>query len=82
VPILGLVENMAYLRVEGQTIPVFGEGGGERLSRELSVPLLSRIPLEPEINRRGEPVVLSPESEAGRAFEELAEKLITAVFGS
>lgn len=80
VPVLGLVENMAYFRVEGREMPVFGEGGGERLAQELGLPLLARIPLEPEINRRREPVVLEEEAEAARAFLELADKVITTVF--
>ncbi len=80
IPILGLVENMAYLRIEGREIPVFGEGGGEKLSRELGVPLLARIPLEPEINSRREPVALNPESEAGKRFLELAEKVTEKIF--
>ncbi|HIE32979.1 MAG TPA: chromosome partitioning protein, partial [Thermodesulfobacteriaceae bacterium] len=79
-PVLGLVENMAYLRLEGREISVFGEGGGERLSKELRVPLLIRIPLAPEINRLKEPVVLHPETEAAKAFLELADKVIESVF--
>ncbi|QJA05651.1 Mrp/NBP35 family ATP-binding protein [Thermosulfurimonas marina] len=81
VPILGLVENMAYLRVEGREVPVFGEGGGARLARELGVPLLARVPLEPEVNRRREPVALDESLEAGRVFRELAEKLVNRIFG-
>ncbi len=80
VPLLGLVENMAYLRVEGKEIPVFGEGGGEKLARELSAPLLARIPLEPEINRRRDPVALETESEVGKKFLELAEKVTARIF--
>ncbi|OAQ21497.1 Mrp/NBP35 family ATP-binding protein [Thermosulfurimonas dismutans] len=80
VPVLGLVENMAYLRLEGREVSVFGEGGGERLSRELRVPLLIRIPLAPEVNRLKEPVVLHSETEAAKAFLELADKVIESVF--
>ncbi len=80
VPLLGLVENMAYLRMDGREIPVFGEGGGAELSRELGVPLLARIPLDPEINNLGEPIVLRSESETSRAFLDLADKIIQRVF--
>ncbi len=80
VPVLGLIENMAYLKVEGQEIPVFGEGGGSKLSRELRVPLLARIPLIPAINQKREPVALEKDSEAQGLFLDLAEKVIKAVF--
>ncbi|HFC97116.1 MAG TPA: MRP family ATP-binding protein [Thermosulfurimonas dismutans] len=80
VAILGVVENMSYLRTEGREIPVFGEGGGEGLARELGVPLLARIPLEPEVNRLREPVVLHEDLEASRKFRELADKVIGRVF--
>lgn len=80
VPILGVVENMAYLKLEGQKISVFGEGGGEKLAQELQAPFLIRIPLEPEINRLKDPVVFHSESEAAGVFLELADKIVKSVF--
>jgi MinD superfamily P-loop ATPase len=41
--VVGVVENM--------TSEIFGTGGGERLATELGVPLLGRIPLDPELRK-------------------------------
>ncbi len=84
--IFGIVENMSYLKTIGpdgkeQIIPVFGEGGGEKLARDLRVPFLGKIPLDPDIAKSGEvgkPAALDPESEIGKAFADIAEKIVTA----
>lgn len=75
--ILGVVENMAYVRCpHGTALPVFGEGGGNALADALGVPLLARVPLESPVREGGDagrPVVLAePDSEAGEAFRALA----------
>lgn len=55
VPIIGIVENMSgYLDSRGVSIPIFGQGGGERLAREIGVPLLGNIPLDPALCRLGD----------------------------
>jgi ATP-binding protein involved in chromosome partitioning len=41
--VVGVIENM--------TSEIFGSGGGERLAAELGVPLLGRVPLDPELRR-------------------------------
>src|SRR5437879_9454115 len=50
-PILGLVENMSYLKCPGcgKTMNVFGEPKGENLASSLGVPFLGAIPLDPAI---------------------------------
>jgi len=72
-----VVENMSYLVGSGQE--VFGSGGGERLARELDVPLLGRVPLDPvlgECGERGEPVTVgAPESEAAVAIVSIAKAI-------
>jgi Mrp family chromosome partitioning ATPase len=52
-PILGLVENMSYLKCPscGETINIFGEPKGEKLASNLSLPYLGTIPLDPSIAR-------------------------------
>lgn len=81
VPILGLIENMSYYICKhcGQPEPIFGEGGGERLSRRLATKLLAQIPLDPAIRQSGDgglPVVIAaPDSPAARAFLQAAETL-------
>ena len=55
IPVLGIVENMAYLEMpDGTKMQIFGEAGGEHLAHRVGVPLLGRIPLDPEIVRAGD----------------------------
>ncbi len=81
--IIGVVENMAYFKVKAaegeQEVPVFGEGGGEKLARDLRVPFLGKIPLDPAVSQGGDtgkPAALNPESGVGKVFSELADKVI------
>ncbi len=75
VPVLGIIENMA-----GE---VFGVGGGEAAARELNVPFLGRVPLDPEVREgsdSGTPIVVShPDSPAAQAFRELARKIAASI---
>jgi len=50
-PILGLVENMSYLKCPscGERVNVFGEPKGEKLASSLGLPFLGAIPLDPSI---------------------------------
>jgi ATP-binding protein involved in chromosome partitioning len=80
--IIGLVENMSYFFC-GHTekpIEIFGRGGGERLSEEFGLPLLGKIPIDLEIGKSGDagvPLLISaPDSEAGRIFQTMAEKIM------
>lgn len=80
VPVLGIVENMSGLNCPhcGKFVPLFKTGGGERLAKELGVPFLGRVPIDPEIVQRGDsgpPYVLAkPDSDAARAIREIAKK--------
>ena len=75
VPVLGIVENMS-----GE---VFGTGGGERAAREMGVPFLGRIPLDPVLSRMGDegtPLVTFEEPrESNRALRELARKVAAGI---
>jgi ATP-binding protein involved in chromosome partitioning len=81
VPVLGIVENMSYFECPhcGKPSPIFGSGGGERLARELGLPLLARVPLYPRIvvgADAGQPIVVSePTTTAAKAFVALAERV-------
>ena len=50
-PVLGVVENMSgYVDPEtGKTLNLFGFGGGEAMAKEMHVPFLGRIPIEPQL---------------------------------
>lgn len=55
IPVLGVIENMAYLELpDGTRMPVFGEGGGEHLASREAVPFLGRVPLDPKIGLGGD----------------------------
>jgi ATP-binding protein involved in chromosome partitioning len=107
VPVLGIVENMAGLVVNGRvhgptqgvrvvidgtegaieapltadgrfsaTIDLFGSGGAEKLMQRFGLPLLGRVPLDPQVRIAGDtglPIVLAhPESPAASAFRAVA----------
>ena len=88
VPLLGVVENMSFYVCPhcGQAESIFGEGAGEQLSRRLKTPLLARVPLDPAVRAGGDSglptVIAAPQSPAGQAFVEAAERLITALDAS
>ena len=91
VPILGLVENMAWFTPAShpdEKYYIFGEGGAVRLAEKEGVRLLARIPLVMDIMSHadnGEPVavVLENDPEAAnaeaRAFASLAANVVEAV---
>lgn len=56
VPVLGVIENMSGIVCSrcGNVESLFGQGGGERLAREMNVPFLGAVPLDPEIVRAGD----------------------------
>lgn len=68
VPLLGVVENMAwYTLPDGTRDSVFGEGGGVRIAQAEGAPLLGQIPLRTAIRRGGDdglPAVLGQGEEA------------------
>ena len=49
VPILGVVENMAYMRCGDEVVYPFGRPVGEKVAREYGVPYLGAIPLDPRV---------------------------------
>jgi ATP-binding protein involved in chromosome partitioning len=56
VPVLGVIENMSYFLAPdtGKKYDIFGFGGGERISKELSTPFLGGIPIDPRIREGGD----------------------------
>lgn len=80
VPILGIVENMAYFTPEelpDHKYYIFGKDGGRNLAEKYNVPLLGQIPLVQGIRESGDsglPAVLKDGITAA-AFKDLAENL-------
>jgi len=85
VPILGLIENMAWFEGDdGKRYPIFGKDGGLREAEHLNVPLLGQIPIDIETRERGDngtPVALLPpaQSKVCAAFHDVAAKIRTKV---
>ena len=75
----GVIENMsAYVDPQGHRHEIFGAGGGERLSSETGIPLLARIPIEPEVAKGGDngsPAALG-DGPAAEAFNDLATEVL------
>ena len=84
VPVLGLVENMAWFtpaELPQNKYYLFGKEGCKRLAEELNVPLLGQIPLVQSICEGGDngtPVALNPDTITGLAFRELAQAVAIA----
>ncbi len=81
VPVLGIVENMAWFEnpETGKPIAVFGSGGGQSLADECGVPLLGQVPLYPRVMEgadRGLPIVVAePNASAAKALDALADRV-------
>jgi len=79
--VLGIVENMSGYECPhcGETVAIFGKGGGESLARDMDLPFLGAVPLDPKVREGGDqglpPVVGSPDSPAGRALRQIARRL-------
>lgn len=82
VPILGLVENMAWFtpaELPENRYYIFGKEGVKRLAEEMNVPLLGQIPIVQSIcnsGDEGEPVAVHADSLTGIAFRNLAEAVV------
>jgi len=77
--LLGVVENMSYLEIDGVKHRIFGEGGGRKLAERLDVPLLGEAPLHQEIRERsdsGNPISSDGNTELSRIYFEIAEKIV------
>jgi ATP-binding protein involved in chromosome partitioning len=77
VPVLGIIENMAYLtQQDGTKLHVFGEGGARRTAQDLGLPFLGEVPLEKSLRESGDAgapfVVMSPGSPVTNAFMSMA----------
>jgi Mrp family chromosome partitioning ATPase len=82
IPVLGIVENMSGMVCPHckREIDLFKVGGGEKAARELKVPFLGRIPVEPDMVDfcdQGKPLVLErPYSRAKKAYVEIVHKMM------
>jgi len=82
VPVLGVIENMAYFTPEelpDNKYYIFGKQGAQNLSEDLNVGFLGEIPLVQSIREAGDsgrPAALQEETPLARAFEKITKKVI------
>ena len=82
IPVLGLVENMAYFVCDGcdKKHYIFAQQGARKTAEQFGIPFLAELPLEITLRQGGDmgmPLVESePDSPVGRAFMAAAEEII------
>lgn len=85
VPVLGLIENMAWFTPEelpDNKYYIFGKDGCKKLAEESNIPLLGQIPLVQSIREGGDtgkPAATNVNSPTGKAFEKTAVELMKQV---
>jgi len=85
VPLLGIVENMAYFtpaELPDNQYYLFGKDGGANMAAQYEVPFLGEIPIVQSIREGGDsglPIALQDHNPAAQAFRDLAEKLAQQV---
>ncbi|MEW6468060.1 MAG: Mrp/NBP35 family ATP-binding protein [Bacteroidota bacterium] len=85
VPVLGIVENMAWFtpaELPNNKYYIFGKDGAKNLAAQLGLPLLGQIPLVQSIREAGDagrPAVLQENSPQAEAFMELAKAVAQQV---
>jgi ATP-binding protein involved in chromosome partitioning len=83
-PCLGVIENMSGFICPhcGEETPIFAQGGGEEMARQMGVPFLGRLPLAPEVVRLsdgGQPLL---GAEASPALREAFDRIVTSLVGA
>jgi len=82
VPVLGIVENMAYFtpaELPENKYYIFGKEGAKNLADDLKVPFLGEIPLEQSIREAGDvghPAALQTATKTEAAFEEVTKRVV------
>ncbi|OIP83441.1 MAG: sodium:proton antiporter [Porphyromonadaceae bacterium CG2_30_38_12] len=85
VPVLGLIENMAWFtpaELPENKYYIFGKDGGKRLADELEVPLLGQIPIVQSIREHGDagkPIACEQDSISGMAFHSIALQVVDRI---
>ncbi|MCW5518452.1 Mrp/NBP35 family ATP-binding protein [Aureitalea sp. L0-47] len=82
VPVLGIIENMAYFtpaELPENKYYIFGQEGAKNLAEDLNVPFLGEIPLEQSIREAGDvghPAALQTGTATESAFVEVTKKVV------
>jgi ATP-binding protein involved in chromosome partitioning len=87
-PLLGIVENMSFFVCPdcGTRTDIFRQGGGQKESERLGIPLLGRIPLDPAVCDAGDtgvPVVIGqPDTASAEEFRQVAAAIVEVLSSS
>lgn len=82
VPVLGIIENMAYFTPEelpNNKYYIFGKEGAKNLAEDLNVPFLGEVPLVQSIREAGDygrPAALQTASPLEKIYEEIARNVV------
>jgi ATP-binding protein involved in chromosome partitioning len=85
VPIIGLVENMAYFtpaELPNNKYYIFGKDGGKRLAEEFELNFLGQIPIVQSIREggdNGKPVMVSDDAITKKAFAEVTANAVRSI---
>ena len=85
VPVLGIIENMAYFSPEdmpNKKYYIFGKEGAKQLAEQLDIPLLGEIPILQSIRESadaGRPAILQKDTLIAKSFINLARNIVEAV---
>jgi len=85
VPVLGVVENMAYFTPEelpDNKYYIFGRDGAKNLAEQMKVPLLAQLPLIESVREAGDvgrPAVLQDNTVSSRVFDEFVRKFVEQI---
>jgi len=80
IPVLGVVENMAYFEgPDGEAIEVFGRGGARRMAEALERPFLGEVPLDPALRKASDAASPLREGPVAERFAQMAKMLWAAL---
>jgi Mrp family chromosome partitioning ATPase len=80
IPVLGIVENMSGLICPhcGESISIFGSGGGERMAQEMDERFLGAVPMDPSVCALGDSgkTFVQSRASAAASFHQIVERLL------
>jgi ATP-binding protein involved in chromosome partitioning len=85
IPLLGVIENMAWFETEGRRHHLFGEGGARRTAETFGAPFLGELPLDPALRESGDSgaplVAAAPDHPMSQRFLAMARAVLDGLAG-